>query len=661
MANKYESTLKPENIPFKLPNNWRWYRWGDLIIEYQQGLIRSNRELNDTGVRYLKMNNLDNDGGYNLSKIDCTDVSATELKRYKLYHGDFLLNVRNSKELVGKTCTIGSHNFDLVYNHMLVRIKHHDGISGNFINALLKTPVMRKFIDRCKKGTTTVIALYQKDLYEIPIPIPDKITHDSITAFIGHLSRKIELNNQINAELEAMAKTLYEYWFVQFDFPNAKGKPYKSSGGKMVWDDELNREIPKGWDVKSLADIALLISRGISPSYIVSEGIPVLNQKCIRNRSINFTLGRRHDHSLKDASSKLIQIGDVLVNSTGVGTLGRVAIVKRLEEPLTTVDSHVSIVRVDRNKANQSFIGYSLTEKQTEIEALGEGSTGQTELSRDNLGKLKMLLPGSDLQRKFDEFITPTFQKIGINEKENQQLSNLRDWLLPMLMNGQVIVGGYDTAEEEQSYMMAAEPEVEYGSIQKVSIPENKKAFAKQVLAGKIINTFINDPNFTHIKFQKLQYLAEHIAEADLNWNYYRQAAGPYDPAFMHTINTKLKNSKWFEERQYRFHTLAKADQIEGYYQGYFSPAHDKIEQLFKYFATAKEGQVEIVVTLYAVWNNYLIKKTKFTDDDIVTTFFEWSDRKANYTKEQVSKCLNWMKEKNLIPVGWGKLIKEKK
>ena len=246
-----------------------------------------------------------------------------------------------------------------------------------------------------------------------------------------------------------MAKTLYDYWFVQFDFPDAAGEPYKASGGKMVWNEDLKREIPVEWKVKDLSAIASHLVRGISPKYLEEGGIPVLNQKCVRDKSVNFSLGRRHDHESRNASSKLVEVGDILVNSTGVGTLGRVAIVKYLEEPLTTVDSHVSIVRIDPKKADPLYAGYTLTEKQADIEQLGVGSTGQTELSRDNLGKLKMILPPDVLQIAFKKIIEPQFQKTANNEKENQKLAELRDWLLPMLMNGQVKIKDAEAAVAE--------------------------------------------------------------------------------------------------------------------------------------------------------------------------------------------------------------------
>lgn len=346
-------------------------------------------------------------------------------KRYAIGRGLAAITHRNDKELNFYIKYLIEHNLKALLNYA------NGSTFPNLTNDLLKG----------------------FELY-----VHDSKTIKKIAKVFSTLDAKIELNNRINTELEAMVKTLYDYWFVQFDFPDAKGKPYKTSGGKMVWNQEFKREIPEGWEVKPLSDINSLLARGISPKYVETDGIIVLNQKCIRNKSINFTLGRRHNYALKNVSSKLVKIGDVLVNSTGVGTLGRVALVKRLEEELVTVDSHVTIVRVDEDKANQLFIGYALTEKQNEIEVLGEGSTGQTELNRDNLGKLNLLLPPNNLQRKFEDFLKPQIQKIAINETENQQLSKLRDWLLPMLMNGQVTI-----AEAEEKVAMAAEPEAVFG------------------------------------------------------------------------------------------------------------------------------------------------------------------------------------------------------
>ncbi|MDC8099310.1 restriction endonuclease subunit S [Chryseobacterium rhizosphaerae] len=307
-----------------------------------------------------------------------------------------------------------------------------------YMLAVLRSKEIQNTIQNNHVGL--VIPHFRKqELVKLKLPILEKIERDKIGEIYFNLSSKIELNNRSNSELEQMAKTLYNYWFVQFDFPNEEGKPYKSSGGKMVYSELLKREIPEGWKINVLSEINSELVRGISPKYSEDNGIPVINQRCIRNNTIDFSLCRLHNIQLKPVK-KIIKIGDILVNSTGVGTLGRVAIVKRLENSQTTVDSHVTIVRANINLVDPLFLGFSLVSKQVEIEKLGEGSTGQTELSRENLGKLPILLPKQNLQNDFASIIKPLFEKISNNEKQNLELASLRDWLLPMLMNGQVKV-----------------------------------------------------------------------------------------------------------------------------------------------------------------------------------------------------------------------------
>jgi hypothetical protein len=194
-----------------------------------------------------------------------------------------------------------------------------------------------------------------------------------------------------------------------------------------------------------------------------------------------------------------------------------------------------------------------------------------------------------------------------------------------------------------------------------LNIPENKKAFAKQVLGGKIVSLFKDDKNFTHIKFQKLQYLAENCIEADLNWNYYRQSAGPYDPKFMNTVANRLKALKWFEEKKYKFYSLEKNTQIDGYYNNYFGQNNQVLNQLFDLLKNASEKFCEAIATIYAVWNNHIILKQQFNKEKIKHDFFKWSTRKdIVFNDDEFEKALAWMNKNNIIPTGFGQLIKEK-
>ncbi len=325
-------------------------------------------------------------------------------------------------------------------------------------------------------GSTALPLLNKSDFDKLRLRIHDeKDTQRIIGSVLSALDDKIELNNKVNSELEQMAKTLYNYWFVQFDFPNEEGRPYKSSGGKMVYDKVLKRELPEEWEVNKLNTLTSFLSRGISPKYIEGEhGIPVLNQKCIREHRVLFEFQRRHDNEAKNASSRFIKKYDVLVNSTGVGTLGRVALVRWLNEEEVTVDSHVTIIRALTEKINTVFFGYSLLSKQAEIESFANGSTGQVELNRNQLSDINLIVPPRNLQDRFCEYYQSIIEKTSINERQNCELVQLRDWLLPMLMNGQVKVSdNCNSDNDERSIVitkemdLAAEPTIEYQKLER--------------------------------------------------------------------------------------------------------------------------------------------------------------------------------------------------
>lgn len=287
---------------------------------------------------------------------------------------------------------------------------------------------------------STVSHIRVPDCLKFEIPLPSLHEQKKITAVLSALDGKIDCNNRIVAELETMVKALYGYWFVQFDFPDINGEPYKSAGGKMVYNPVLKRELPEGWCVDALGSLTSLIRRGLSPTYVELGGMLVLNQKCIRDQRVSFFDARRHAVVLDADNERLLRPFDVLVNSTGVGTLGRVAFVKRLDEEKTTVDSHVTIVRADAKKIHSEYLAWTVLHFQPVIEAAANGSTGQVELNKAFVESLNIIVPDSMLQERFSTFVNPLVKALAAREKEVEQLTRLRDWLLPMLMNGQVAV-----------------------------------------------------------------------------------------------------------------------------------------------------------------------------------------------------------------------------
>ena len=258
--------------------------------------------------------------------------------------------------------------------------------------------------------------LSQANLNAVTLFLPSITVQERIVESLYLFDKKIAVNQKINDNLQQQAAAIFRSWFVDCDL----------FGGKA----------PDEWENVTLEDITALVSRGITPKYADDTDQIVINQKCIRNHTIDLTLARTH--TPKIINEKWLRFGDLLINSTGDGTLGRAAQVWFQPKNLT-VDSHVTIAR----PAKENLIFYIglwgiLHEK--EIESLHTGSTGQTELPRDRVKAMELRLPDNDTLDRFNALITPMAAAIVANQEENNQLAALRDAILPKLMSGEIDV-----------------------------------------------------------------------------------------------------------------------------------------------------------------------------------------------------------------------------
>ena len=269
------------------------------------------------------------------------------------------------------------------------------------------------------QGQSAQPGLSVNTLSKIELKLPDKETQDSIFSLLFSLDKKIALNKQINARLEEMAKTLYDYWFVQFDFPNTNGKPYKSSGGEMVFDETLKREIPKGWEVKSLGDWA-----EIRKGTLITEKTANTNGD-IKVISAGVDFSYYHDVANRPKNT-------ITISASGANA----GFVNFWREPIfacdcTTITNSVigrTLYILNFLKIVQDFIYQQ-----------ARGSAQPHVYPKDIEG-LKIIVPPDLLLKRFGEFVENWNLKIANNEKQNHHLTQLRDFLLPMLMNGQVSV-----------------------------------------------------------------------------------------------------------------------------------------------------------------------------------------------------------------------------
>ena len=277
------------------------------------------------------------------------------------------------------------------------------------------------------------------EISEKIISVPPLLTQQKIAKVLSDLDAKIELNNKINAELEAMAKTLYEYWFVQFDFPvastsSATGskKPelvegYKSSGGKMVWSEKLKREIPDGWEVKSIDEYAV-VKKG--------ELITAKDSEVGEIKVVAAGISYSYKHSEANREKNTITIS---------GSGANAGFINFWREPIFASDC----ITVRGNSDTETLmLLHHLKFIQAHILSQATGSA-QPHVYPSDIKVLNYIVPPMNLIDDFGEIIIPMNDKIAVNQKENQELASLRDWLLPMLMNGQVKVASTSSATEK--------------------------------------------------------------------------------------------------------------------------------------------------------------------------------------------------------------------
>lgn len=281
--------------------------------------------------------------------------------------------------------------------------------------------------------------LNANDIKHFKIRLPkEKYLQKVISKTLSCLDQKIALNNQINDQLESMAKTLYDYWFVQFDFPDENGKPYKSSGGKMVYNDQLKREIPEGWESKKFLDICYF-KNGIN--YDKSEtGKTLANIINVRNVSSSsfFISSNDLDSVLLDnskISNYLVDEQTILITRSGIPGATRLA----MDIAPNTIYSGFIIGATVSDTRLFYLVFYYLKNMESTMSNRSAG-TIMKNISQTILSDMDFIIPKQELIDKFTNYSNSIFEQLKTIQQQNQELTKLRDWLLPMLMNGQVRV-----------------------------------------------------------------------------------------------------------------------------------------------------------------------------------------------------------------------------
>lgn len=362
---------------------------------------------------------------------DLMDTSIKEQETYSIKKGDILIT-RTSETIdeLAMSCVAVKDYPRATYSGFTKRLRPKTaGIAYHkYLAFYLRSQLFRKAVTN--NAFMTLRASFNEDIFSfLSLYLPEYKEQVKIGDMLYSMEQKIQLNKRICAELEAMAKTLYNYWFTQFDFPDENGKPYRSSGGEMVWNDQLKRKIPKGWSAGQLSDIAN-ITMGQSPSgdtYNENGRGTIFYQGCT-DFGTRFPVPRVYT----SAPTRFAKAGDILMSVRApVGTLN-----------IAMEDCCIGrgLAALNSKFGSQLHLLYTLSGFKQLFDVMDGNGTTFGSITKDTLFEMKVVIPRRDQIKSFEEMVQPIEQKIRVAEQENRELTKLRDWLLPMLMNGQATV-----------------------------------------------------------------------------------------------------------------------------------------------------------------------------------------------------------------------------
>ena len=359
-------------------------------------------------------------------------------KKYEIKYGDFVMAMTGAT--IGKIGKLQIDSESKVYiNQRVCKFIPEAFCDKEYLYYKLNTQEFQRFIYNNVDSKLAQPNIGHPTIYKYELELPLLSEQRRIGQFLKAIDDKINLNRAINHNLEAMAKQLYDYWFLQFDFPDENGKPYKSSGGKMVWNEKLKREIPEGWELTKVVDIAKVFN-GATPSTTREQNyggdIIWITPKDLSDQKQKFVCrGERNISQIgyDSCSTHLLPVNTILMSSRA--PIGLLAIAKT---ELCTNQGFKNFVLQKENMTN--YLYYYLQIHIKQIEQLGTGTTFK-EVSREDILKYLILKPNETILYLWEEKIKALNHRQFKLQEEIQQLIKLRDELLPLLMNGQIEIG----------------------------------------------------------------------------------------------------------------------------------------------------------------------------------------------------------------------------
>lgn len=419
-----------------IPENWQVLSLKECTDKITDGTHSTVKDNPEGEFYLLSCKNIKNGQivlGEKERKIDYQTLTKLRA-RTGLCKDDILLTTVGT---IGESAIIKNENINYEFQRSVAIIRADKQVLyPNFLYYLTKYNKFKSQAEGLVRGSVQK-CLFLGAISDIIIPIPPLDEQEKIVNILSSLDDKIELNNEMNKTLEEMAQSIFKRWFVDFEFPNEDGEPYKSSGGEMV-DSELGM-IPKGWEVKTLDDIGDIVSGGTPStkneeyyggdiSWITPKDLSGYDRKFISKGERSIT-----ELGLQKSSAKLLPKGTVLFSSRA--PIGYVAIA---EKEVSTNQGFKSVV-CNEEIMNNNYVYYFLKYNKENIENVSSGSTFK-EISGTHMKNIKIIVPSKVILDKFNDLIKSFDSLLKKNYEDIDTLEEIRDSLLPKLMSGEIKV-----------------------------------------------------------------------------------------------------------------------------------------------------------------------------------------------------------------------------
>lgn len=436
----------------------------------------------------------------------------------------------------------------------------------------------------------------------------------------------------------------------------------KSSFLEMFGDPVRNE---KGWKKNTLNTVISGIDSGWSPVCLnkprnnESEWA-ILKLSAVTYRRFNPLENKLLDQSILIKKGIVPQNGDLLFSRKNTYQLvGAAAFVFEDHHRLLLPDT-IFRINYKKDEIHGLYLLFLLNDLtfRNVIQSLASGASGSMpNISKEKLNKLKIPIPPIELQTQFAQIVEKTEALKAYYQSSLQELENLYGSLSQRAFRGELTL-----TQSEEQVLMAAEPEAKYGKVIEFT-PKKCDSTERAILAGHIINK-TNKEDFGRVKFQKLLHLTEYFCKIDIDSNFSKNVAGPHDRPLINEIESTLERYRFYDINQsckgnhkVNYRALSSVDELEDIFNTTFESERERIDAFLSKFRKSSWEQCEIISTLYAVWNNRLILNQEITDDLLKQDFLDWDAQKIKYM-DRLDGALQWMKDKGVIPDGWGKLIK---